>query len=108
MPSYLQLVKPFVSVYQTTAFNEDESIRIYDLDYHAFLHFLQKCAEIYFSAIKPDKDVESETPLGALTLTFGYRHTSNDFTLKIQSDKSLFIFIPPYTNSNLKRSKIDF
>lgn len=92
MPSYLQLVKPFVSVYLTTKFNEDESIRIYDIDYHLFLHFLQKCTEIFFSVIRPDSDVENTTPLGTILLTFGYRKTSNDFILKIQSDKALFEF----------------
>ena len=92
MPNYLQLVKPFVSVYQSTTFDENDSIRIYDLDYHSFMHFLQKCAEIFFSVIRPDSDVENTTLLGTISLTFGYRKVSNDFFLKIYSDKVKFEF----------------
>jgi len=91
-PSYLQFIVPFVNVFQAMDFKEENSIKIYDINYHAFLSFLQKCCVIYLNPEKPTQDLSQSTPLQNVNLTFAYNNSSSEFTFSIEDNQVKFLF----------------
>lgn len=91
-PSYLQFIVPFVNPFQAMDFIEEKSIKIFDISYHSFLHFIQKCCTVYLSPEKPNTDLTTSDKIHNIVLTFEYKNASREFALTIEEAQVKFIF----------------
>lgn len=91
-PSYLQFIIPFVNVFQSMDFRDENSIKIFEINYHLLLSFLQKCCEIYLSNEKPDCDIEQKTKIDNITLGFAYHKAQNEYSLTLEENQTILNF----------------
>lgn len=93
-PNYLQLISPFVNVFQAVDFSEELSIKIYHIDYDDFLYFLHECTVILQNVEmkKPTKDLEHKTTINLVDLKFIYEVATNTALLTISKAEASFTF----------------
>lgn len=105
-PSYLQLVIPYVNAFQAMEFKEENSIKIFDINYNSFLSFIKNCTTIFMTPERPNQDLTQTTNLQDIILTFSYNATSKEFTLSIENPHVKFSFshqLFPYFVSGVRR-----
>jgi hypothetical protein len=91
-PSYLQLVVPYVNAFQAMEFKEENSIKIFDINYNSFLSFIKKCITIYMTPERPDQDLTQTINLQDVVLTFNYNCTCKEFSFSIENPHVKFSF----------------
>jgi len=105
-PSLLQLITPYVTIYQNVDFTDGGSIKIFQVDFIDFLKFLHKCNTL----IQNGEAVSSKTAEIKATISqidYNLTHTADDnFLLTISKENCSFQFdsktIPDFFNAVAK------
>jgi|SRR5574343_23907 len=102
-PSLIQLITPFVSVFQNVGYSDDTSIKICQVDFIDFLKFLYKCQTFIrnVEAVQ-SKNAELKQTLSEIEFKLIFSE-SNHFCLTISKENCKFKFdtktIPDFFNA---------
>lgn len=73
-------------------YKEESSIKIYDINYNAFLSFAQKCCIVYLNPERPNEDLVQTINIQNLVLQFNYNCVAKECTLSIEAAQVKFTF----------------
>jgi hypothetical protein len=91
-PSYLQFIVPFVNPFQAMDFLEEQSIKIFDINYHSFLSFIEQCFYAFGRPEKPNCDMITSETIQHFVVTFKYSIDTKEYAFLIEEAQVKFTF----------------